>query len=535
MWAHYGGGFDYRFALPWLLKRSRRARFVTVGSIVLQSVGETRDGERYDLRDSIRLLPGTLAKIGESMDLPKLGQDMDHTSAPGCRCVGCESRSKAGRARLLAYCERDCEILWQALAKAEIALAKVGVIGLRTTLASCSSFAVRSRLAPDERAYTPHGEKRGVPDIDANAERANYGGDVQPYRERLAPGALGRIYDVRSMYPWAMSSALPWRYKGPTRDVPANGYVVADVEVPADCYVPALPWRCERGPDRGRVYFPTGRWRGAWVGEELRAAVESGAARVLKVVEAHEWETSDALAWFVDLAWRERQGAVGFDRYFWKIALNSLYGKTVEGREKEMVLLDDGRSMAGFTRIARGLPLKARPVYYQPRFRNVITGATVTARARVRLRALKLEVLRQGGALYYCDTDSIACSGAILPTGAELGDLDEQARFVAAHFVAPKLYWYEREDGTCVVRAKGLPRMDRETLERAVSPDPDNPRRGAAVTFARSEGIRESLRKGRTIYRRVEVTRSRHLDRRGKRCALPDGDTRPWSMEELRG
>ena len=521
VWAHYGGGFDFRFALPWLLKKARKARIVTVGSIVLQAIGEFKSGERFDLRDSIRLLPAGLGEIGAAMDLPKLGQDMQHRKGRGCRCVRCEAKSAAGRKRLRAYCERDCEILWQALAKAERQLAKVGVEGLRTTLASCAAYSVRSRLAPEEQGYTPHGERRGVADVDGEAERANFGGRVEVIREHAADTAS---WDIRSAYVHAMLAPLPWRYKGPCRDLPAHGFAVCDVEVPEDTYLPALPWRSPGGPDAGRIYFPTGRWRGAFAAEELRAAIDTGAARINRGVSAHAWEPSTALRDFAERGWAERRAAVGFDRFFWKRILVSLYGKTVEQREKEMICVDDGRSMAGYTRVARGLPLMARPVYYQPKFRNVIVGASITARTRVALRAWALRVLAEGGRIYYFDTDNLVTSGAELPTGDELGDLDCQARIASARFVAPKCYTYTTHEGKIVTRAKGLPSLSPEAFAAMAAGDP--------VRFERSEGIRESMRNGRTKYRRVEVTRSRHVERRGKRA--PDGEgTRPWTISEL--
>jgi hypothetical protein len=89
----------------------------------------------------------------------------------------------------------------------------------------------------------------------------------------------------------------------------------------------------------------------------------------------------------------------------------------------------------------------------------------VTALARARLWLALKDAIDRGGKIYYCDTDSIVCSGVTLPTGNELGQLTlEDAAIKRAEFVLPKLYLIESElinkkksrESHLKVKAKGM-------------------------------------------------------------------------------
>jgi len=520
---HFAGNFDFKFANEWLFGKMRaKAEVVTAGSNVLCVAGKVR-GVPFRLVDTIRLLLTSLKKIGKWLGRLK-GTVLHKHHAVRCRgplpkrCGACLCRTAEGRERLAVYCRQDCGILWDAVAYVERLVGKVRGIRARTTLASTSTACIRATLTEKTVAECEL-------QVDLDAEGATYGGLVEPHAEECGEAELD---DVRSMYPWAMSAGpLPWRHRVETKRYREGelGFAEIDVEVPEGCKLPILPYRVTEGPEAGRLYFPTGRWRGSFVCEELDAAVRLGAARIVKCYRQHRFSGSNVMGDFAREVWQWRESSEGFERQFWKIFINSAYGKLVERREKRRYVANP-ESAEGLTCVSAKYGLHFREVVYQPGFRHVVAGATITARARVRLRAIMAEVLRQGGRLYYCDTDSVVFSGAALPLGDGLGELDRQYKIKRGLFAAAKFYvlWVEGEDGKVrvVKKAKGLPRMTLRDTLRAM--------RGLPVKVSRTMGFRESLaRAGTPGYERVEFVKQHHFGR-PKRA---EKGARPWSVREL--
>lgn len=526
LWAHFGGGFDLRHALPQLVRDCERAEALSVGSLVLRFWGRMPAGGRFDIRDSIRLLPGSLDAIGRELGIAKGRQSHRHRRG-ACACASCLYRRD--RPRLLRYCDRDTLILWTALDRTDRLLAELGLDRPRLTLASCAAATILAPLPKQARPWTPHGEHEpeceggacecAREDLDRETEAANFGGRVEPFF--WGPVRRARSFDVQQSYPTSMvEGPLPWRYEGEARFTDRlAGTVEANVTVPEDCAIPVLPWR---EPETGRLYWPVGSWRGRFIAEELRYAVDVGAARVRRVYGAQSWQTSDRMGeWVLDIV-RRRQEAkragLRFGAFFWKRLSVSGYGKTVERREHDRFVLRPD-SAEGLRRVHDDLPLWWKEISYQPALRNVVTGATITARARVRLHRW-LAMAAGRGRVYYCDTDSVICSGE-LPTGAELGDLEDQGTITDARFYAPKLYRYTI-DGETIVRAKGLPGLTAAGLDRLMA--------GGEHRFGRHRSFREGARIGDLGFAHLEVARRWLCDTRPKRRPVARGVTVPWTV-----
>lgn len=523
IYAHFGGAFDFRFAFPRLFKTDSRWKLVTVGSIVLSATGRFATGFTLRLVDSIRLLPSSLRKIGDAIKCPKLDIDVSN--------LGTLLSTEDGRKQVADYCFRDCFILYDALKAVTRKFVSLGV-DTKTTLASTATSYVRKGLNRETVAWSPSV-------IDNEAEYANFGGRVEVFRAHCE---AGEIYDIQSSYPRAMLESLPWRYQGSAigRRRTGSGILLAKIRVESDTEIPVLPFRIFGGPESGRIYFPTGVWEGWYTTRELDYAESIGACRILKVRESHIFAESTVLRDFALEAWAERASAKaedpdGFDAYFWKIYLNSCYGKLSEKKEKELVLVNPERLHSGLIPKAPSLGIYAKPVHYEPGFRHVVTGATITAVARIRLHAFAMEALRRGGRVYYCDTDSLTVSHCTLPTGKELGDLTREHSISNGVFLGAKLYSYE---DTChgarfVAKGKGFPfpRGDKPAEQLAARAMWDTLESHEPVEFERRQGFKEALNRGEVGYKNLRVTR-RQRNPKPKRKI--EGDySRPWDVREL--
>ena len=175
--------------------------------------------------------------------------------------------------------------------------------------------------------------------------------------------------------------------------------------------------------------------------------------------------------------------------------------------------------------------------------RHVVISAFITAIARRTLYDLAKECYRQNHPMAYCDTDSL-CTKAKLPVDPKtLGKLKLEKKMEWAEFVAPKIYrgeGYElNKDGQwepkLVNKAKGFSlgtgRQAFEKLGQIIA--------GERIGVQRMTRLRELYRTQKdgtytTSPFEMLVIKALTFEMLSKRFHYPDGETRPWRVDELR-
>jgi len=491
----------------------------TLGA-VLQTRGSKRQGKQSTkpwvawcrFSNSLNIVRSSVARMGDEMGYPKL----DRLGA----------KSKKDR---IAYCVRDCEIVWRYLSEFEETLYGKFRARLSTTIGATALDVYRRNHHGITWQRLSHARDR--------YERAAYYGartECLEVGDRDGPFVE---YDVNSMYPWAALGLLPHpaylRIRPPEDfDLSLSGAAEVEVEVPSGLHLPPLPFR-----HRGKLFFPTGTWNGVFCYPELRAALDRG-CKIRKVFSCLQSPTQGPyLERFVTALWGRRAKAQGLQRMVLKDLLNNLYGKFAQSTEIEEYWFHDeadalrkekGAQVLSETeldhrirkvRLAGKIPLHGAPIW----------SAYITSYARVRL----LELLEQAGRSIYCDTDSVWAPPGALPVSDELGGLKEAGRFSRVRIRAPKLYAAWDDQGALYkYAAKGIPRRVQRLFFL----------HGTAGGFWRApvrwrESFGRSHKPGgpeggdlnRWIWRYRSL--SGEYD---KRFVNPDGTTRPWSVEELR-
>lgn len=510
VYAHFGGRFDFRLAYKWLIEHGARGTLVFSGATVLVSdfILPLEEKEvRLTLCDTCRLLPGKLAKIGESLGYPKL--DWNHKTTR--RVI----RTEKGRQRFLAYCKRDVEILVKALERFESIVLPLGIQPRRTLAATCTSVA-RHRLKNAPKVSEA---------LEEHSLQCVYGGRTEVHRyDSLEQGFN---YDIHSSYPFAASqNPVPWNFSHTTRHprLDQAGYIHCRVSVPEGTDIPLLPAKFDSQP--GRVFFPTGEFDGTWTIEELSAAIKRGLATLVKVHQAYIFDTSSFLQEFAFWAWEQRAASKSeFERYFWKIWANSFVGKLIEKSDKVKASFGAPKDLLFSSEIRiGGQSVFLTPTRYLPPFRHAVAGGTILARARVNL----WDFLKIAGRVWYMDTDSIHTNNPNLPTGDGLGQLGIE-RIRNATYLAPKFYTYEaliKGKWKRIVKSKGMP-GDFASFEAL--------RQGKSVETHRTRGFRENLRRQSVDYEAALVNKRLRNDTVPKRRILKDGTTVPWTARELIG
>ena len=431
---------------------------------------------------------------------------------------------------LVGYNRTDCEILWKAISQFEEEILGLGGQLQQTIASTAMTLFRRSYLKRD--IYTS--EK-----LNQVAQESYFASRVEVLSRDVQDFFM---YDVNSSFPYAMTFPLPGNLVGFRTDLPDDDgddcLYLADVtlEVPDDV-LPPVPFRKDN-----RVFFPTGRWRSWLTSTDVGLALREGAV-LHGVHEVYTFEPFwDFKAYSEEIYGRRAAAETPFRKLVLKYLLNSLYGKAAEGLIKqEMLINPDEVDRTQMQMLQPGVWLREKQAVIA--HRHVVVSSFITAIARRTLYDFSKECYRQGCALHYCDTDSL-CTKAVLPVDdKKLGALKLEKKMDWAEFSAPKIYRGEgfelNKDGTWspkrLNKAKGFSlgsgKEAFDKLGRIVD--------GERVGIQRMTRIRELYRTqvgGQHVTAPFEmmVIKALTFDTLCKRFHYPDGETRPWSIEELK-
>jgi len=524
-YAHAGGLYDFQFLLDELASNPLyqvEASFSGSSAIVVRvSAGNLE----WFFIDSYWLLRDKLADL-----LPIVGMKKGECSWD------------APLSELIAYNYIDCYGLWKVIEFFEEMLWMLGG-QLERTIASCAMSLFR-------RQYL-HRTIRTSGRINRLARAAYIGSRVEVFEHECLEG---QDYDINSSFSYAMLDKAPCNMFGePSNTLPKAGiHYLAEATIESFGKVPPLPYRTADD----RIYFPTGKWRGWFVKRDIELAEQYG-----RVHEIHKVITFDSFTDLGDYAqdvYEKRASSVEAGlRLVLKYLLNALYGKFGERPEKEKLLVNPtSKELAKYPRecrrlVAPGIYLVdvSIPVPHE----HVIISAHITAVARANL----FEYLRKCISLFNCDTDGFVCgprAEQTFPTGTKLGELklarevkpvydDKRGKMVGAIFPAPKLYAMHTNKGF-EIKAKGFSRLknpiwSRDWTEQNNESRPINYQDFCDLlehkelpieTFSR---VRSTVKNERLLPLAGVMQKTWRGTTRPKRCALPDGSTRPWEIDEL--
>ena len=329
------------------------------------------------------------------------------------------------KAEILEYLEQDCIVLRRAI---ELFIEQ---FGLRITIASVALPMLRSF----------HGYNEMSEQADETIRPYYMGGRVQAFRQGVLRGDFQMI-DANSMYPFVMAnfdhpvSAIPLNQKGTIDDVTDFALIEAENDGALGSKAGGdLDFTVRKG-----TFFATGH--------EIRAGVDTGRLRVLKVKQSYTFQYRTKFKEFVDTFYDARlEAKARGDKamvLFMKLLLNSSYGKFAlntegykdhylmreggthpyplygplafepytdeHGEEKlHCISAPNGWRVENFRNdVAQPFTIFSRPSRSSGRlFHNVATAASITGAARAYL----MRSMSAASNVVYCDTDSIICTG----------------------------------------------------------------------------------------------------------------------------
>lgn len=525
-YAHNGGNFDFLPLLERLFcerrfsARGYRLKLASIQSCLyrLEFSHPAYDG-KWIFLDSTRTLPMTLDAAGEAFTGKKKVDLAELLKVPKGRLYRELSRLRHDDV-LKKYLRRDVLLLWHTMRNFQALVNSEGA-NLKSTIGSTAMDVFRRKFLRSKVYINRH--LSTCPDLRAGTEtltchgcghryfrEAFYGGRTEifttsyhtprPNRPNAPEAGQGDLYlyDVNSMYPWAMTQSMPTGMASVIEGGDGEtvlrqgrtmiGIIDCDVEIPADTYLPPLPKRIrfekskpapvgvgDRRPG-SKLAFPTGSFRGVWDTAELSLLPEVG-GRITKVHRQAWFSAEPLFAPYVaqfyayrdkkDPKWTKGRSEFG------KRMGNHLFGKYAQGELQEELFLDppyEAISKLKLYSTAR-LGIFWKYTDHKPDHVAPQLAVHITALARVRLWRILSAVRAQGGRVYYCDTDSVVCSFpagvAPWPSESQLGGLKMEHHLRRAQFVLPKLYlvechddcpcgWLAAKKARVQVKAKGM-------------------------------------------------------------------------------
>lgn len=471
IWSHWGGHYDMRFIIAEAYNRGWTWDVKLSGNLMVIAKIRDHKGRVLTFVESARLMPDSLAKIGDSL-AAKFGprfvkKDVDRTKI-----------AEYSFETILEYCFSDCDILMRGLQEMRATLTSVGCDFACTLASICTRYVRRSKVLEWHRFFDKDADGKlvyseKVTKADEFCESAYFGGRVEVFKTGTFKNLY--YYDITSSYPWSMTHELPAYFKcyqAPNRDLrkalKVCGISDATVFIPAGTlYAPVLPVRYAN-----KLAFPEGYFRGRWANIELDALYQRTKHDKRVTIKIHSQAVYEPLAFlkpFVETFYSLRKIAMEekdeFRKYAFKICLNSVYGKLVESLQKRSIMFGDYAREAMEKHGPEAMRMTPTPGVWgldsesDGPFRHVAAGCYVTARSRLRLLEGIEQCLRMGAKIYYCDTDSIITDKPVfsMVNSKALGMFNLETEIAEAVIFCPKVYKLTTPEGKIIYKAKGMP------------------------------------------------------------------------------
>lgn len=518
VYAHNGSGFDFHYLMRYLCAQKAEI----VGFKTGQRTFLTAGGR--DFYDSMAILKGSLASVGESLGLKFRKWDVKADPHFYEEIVHRPWRE---------YLADDLRSLYEAIDITRTSWREMGAV-LRPTLASTAMCLFRAQFLEYSircpQAWAPQPELW---------RSAYLGGRSECFNPKMGEGAS---WDVNSSYPFSMidPAGIPCDYAGEYKvnRLPETPCLAeATVDVPYDERHPPLGMK---GKD-GRLYFPTGKRSGWFTSIELNYCREKYGSEAVKIHRVHLFKCLPIFDTYIAAMYKLKKKAVKGPLYeASKGAMNSLYGKFGMRRDREKIVsgpkwhdwpwndpdalrgFEDRGEVPGKRVISLEDNLYAIPeqANYAPYVMPQI-AATVTARSRILLQHL---LDKAGSSSVYCDTDSVYAEqpADFFPSTKELGGLKLESEISEGLFPAPKVYWIREKNGKTKGRAKGIRYKDADAVLRFIN--------GETIEIKRMLGLYEVCRRNgnHDPMSELQEKRSQVLSTRRH----PDG--RAYSISEMK-
>ena len=245
-----------------------------------------------------------------------------------------------------------------------------------------------------------------------------------------------------------------------------------------------------------QLICPNGEYYGIWCSEELKFAKSKGYEII--VIKGYNFnKVNNIFNDYVNELFNLKKNSTGFLKLMYKSLLNNLIGRfglsiikpitqTVNKERRDYIfssrivksqtILNENKFLITYDPIIskeiceqHGLDIiKVLEKEYNLNIENkldlfkdvsIATAAFVNSYARIQINKFKLEILENGGSIYYSDTDSIALDKTYFNNnwiGDNIGQFKLEYEIREAYFISNKTYCLILNNGETIIKTKGI-------------------------------------------------------------------------------
>lgn len=323
-----------------------------------------------------------------------------------------------------------------------------------------NSFKIKEKILKEEDIYVRKSYYGGRCEVFGNSEKNDF----------------THYFDFSGMYEQCMKQKFPIGqgfFKNSKLNYKNIGFHSIKFESNMD--YPILPYHSENG----KLIFANGIFSGCYWYEEIELFVING-GKILEIYSSYEFEKEDYVFREFINEFSEIKKRGGVYKIFGKLIINSLYGSMAMNEknyesficftDKEAEKINEHSDVLEYYKKNNchlfkiiknkksNLLLNKEELRWSNSHsnRNVIYASCISSKARIKLYLALKEVLKSGGKLLYCDTDSIAASYKEVKLNEQFGEVKWMELWKDSIFIAPKLYGYKNDKNEEIIKIKGI-------------------------------------------------------------------------------
>lgn len=442
--------------------------------------------------DTINLIPLSLKKIGDCLNVKKLKMDI------------------TGSKKTEIYCQQDVKILFELVKRMKIFYNKYN-IKMGYTLSQNALKIFRKMITIKDLQLNQK--------YDNYIRQAYYGGRVELFQYGITKKIIYEN-DINSMYPYIMKNlVIPnWKYLQKYKNLNLNHGGICTCLIKQNNNIPVLPIRTKYG-----LMFCNGFLKGTWCINELKYSLSHG-VKIIKVFSSISTvrKINNFFSDYVDIIYKKKQNAKNdYELLLNKLLLNSLYGKFGFNGDIEEIKKLENYNENFISQIIinkKGDIYKFLKKRITTKYMNVLISAYITAGARIELHK---HLEKCDNNLIYCDTDSVHTTKNIYKKSDKLGVMAYEQKYNSGLYVLPKLYNLGKQK----IKGKGFKLKTNKDFMSLIET--------GKIIINRPHRIKTSLKfpekKINYWHDEIKEIRSHYT----KRKVLINGTTEPYNINEI--
>lgn len=368
------------------------------------------------------------------------------------------------------YCERDTEIVNQFMVKLSLSLNKY----IKDWYINCYSISGIAYLIY-KNYFNSFSIKLSLDyELDKDIRKSYYGGRCEVFGNPFEDDYIFH-FDFTGMYSNRLKEdfpiGIPVKILNPSWDNKPGFYFI---KVKSNIHLPILPYRCEI---TGKLLFPNGVFQGVYWYEEISLFLQEG-GQIIEIYWGMLYDSMGKI--FIDFAEHcisNRSNSL-IDKLLWKMIPNSFIGRLGLRNDNEKTLILDDKDydpksldVISDKKINNKWIVRVKDLNNKKASGNVTYASIVTSKSRVVWWKHANKIIKDGGRILYCDTDSLFIAFKTNKIGCRWGEvfLDENKEDTVikkACFACSKAYSIVLNKNN-ITKIKGIPqrKIDKMTFE----------------------------------------------------------------------